>query len=70
MLTAFLIYIVGFIIVYIFHKIENKEQTWDGLSRRIFVALFSWFSIFVYMIFWTIDILEYITDNKEPPKWL
>lgn len=68
-----LIYLVGFIIVWIFCKFyrnRNNENEWEDVGLTIFLSLFSWITLIgIILLTILVNVLEFL-DKRDPPKWL
>lgn len=69
----FLIYISGFLAVWLVDKIFSKDHTWAVVISRFTLASLSWASLVIYFL---IELTSWIggkiseKTKKSPPSWL
>lgn len=69
---GWLIYILGFLIVYLICKlIRGKEQNkWEDVIITLVLSVCSWAGLFIITLGAIGVYVKHIIENKNPPKWL
>lgn len=73
MMSYFLFYLIGFMIVYLFDKFHIPASTWRAVLVRVFVSLLSWLTVVLFILTALIDKIGELLDEKstkKPYKWL
>lgn len=73
----FLIYISGFLTVWIIDKIHSDHHSWEVVVSRFSISMFSWLSLILYLVSIVgLEVMNFLAKqiksktDKQPPSWL
>ena len=68
-MNLFLIWLAGFIVMYIIARIaDGPPKYWGEVGGRLIISCFSWAAVFIII---ALELDEKLKKTKiKPPKWL
>lgn len=65
-----IIYLIGYVLAFFISK-SSKEQDWEDIIVRAFVALFSWVIVALLLLAILVTLIMMLCEKlPKPPKWL